>query len=419
MNNEFIADFHIHSSYSRATSKFITLPTLDSACKDKGIDVVATGDITHPKVIEECKEALIENSLELYELKREHNLKPERDNVSFMLTGEVSTIYKDGDKTRKVHHVVVLKNMAAAEDFSKKLGEIGNITSDGRPILGLSSRNLLEILLSSHEENILIPAHIWTPWFSALGSKSGYDSIEECYKDLSPYIYAVETGLSSNPPMNWRVSSLDKYSLVSNSDAHSLDKLGREATIFAGARSYENIFRGLKRDNDNLLGTIEFFPEEGKYFGDGHRACNYLSETSEMTRATNCICPVCGKALTLGVNYRVLEIADRPFGEKPKCAKRYETIVPLKELLSLVSGVGPQSKKVATLYFKMLDALGSEFDILRNVSLKDIEKVSSRPILAEVINDMRNEKLQFIPGFDGEFGILSIKNVSRSLFDDI
>jgi len=418
-NNEFIADFHIHSSHSRATSKAISLDTIDDACKNKGIDIVATGDITHPAVIEECDEKLKQNDNGLYFLKDKYIINKDCPSINFMLSGEISTIYKDGDKTRKIHHVVVLKNLDAAKRFSKALGNIGNITSDGRPILGITSKNLLEMLLEADSENILIPAHIWTPWFAVLGSKSGYDSIEECYKDLTPYIYALETGLSSNPPMNWQVSSLDKFSLVSNSDAHSLGKLGREATLFRGEKSYANMLSALKKENDNLKGTIEFFPEEGKYFGDGHRACDYLSENAEMTKATNGICPICKKPLTLGVNYRVAEIADRKPGETHPGAKKYEVIVPLKELLGLIYNVGSASKKVETEYRKMIDKLGTEFYILRKVSLKDIEKVSGRPILAEVIRDMREEKLNFIPGYDGEFGVLSVKNISRSLFDDI
>ena len=293
----FYADLHIHSKYSRATSKDCNLEQLAIWAQKKGLCVISTGDFTHPAWFNEIKEKLIPDNNGAFRLKPEieKQIFKTSDPVRFLLSVEISTIYKKGDKTRKVHHVVFVPDMQTAENFRNRLGAIGNINSDGRPILGLDSRNLLETVLESGEGAYIIPAHIWTPWFSVLGSKSGFDSIEECYEDLSEHIFAVETGLSSDPEMNWRVSKLDKFRLVSNSDAHSPSKLAREATVFNTAPDYYSIMNALKT-GDGYVGTVEFFPEEGKYHEDGHRKCNVCLSPEE-TKKLNGICPVCGKPM--------------------------------------------------------------------------------------------------------------------------
>ncbi len=325
-----------------------------------------------------------------------------------MLSVEISTIYKKGDKTRKVHHVVFSPNMESAQNFREKLSAIGNIKSDGRPILGLDSRNLLETVLESGEGSYIIPAHIWTPWFSVLGSKSGFNSIEECYEDLSSHIFAVETGLSSDPEMNWHVSSLDKFRLVSNSDAHSPSKLAREATIFDTVPDYFSIMNALKTGK-GYVGTVEFFPEEGKYHDDGHRKCN-ICLTPDETQKLNGICPICGKPLTIGVANRVYELSDRK-GKiiPPSTAGKVVSLVPLAEILSEIMQVGASSKSVTLEYENLINKLGSELSILTTVPVEDIEKVHS-PILAEGIKRLRKGDVIRQPGYDGEYGVIKLFN---------
>ena len=307
----YYTDLHIHSKYSRATSKSCNLEELAIWAKKKGLSLIGTGDFTHPAWFAEIQDKLVPSGNGTFRLKPEIE-KQIGASVKFILTVEISTIYKKWDKTRKVHHVVFMPNLETAQNFRQKLDTIGNIKSDGRPILGLDSRNLLETVLESGEDGYIIPAHIWTPWFSVLGSKSGFDSIEDCYGDLSEHIFAVETGLSSDPEMNWHVSKLDKFRLVSNSDAHSPSKLAREATVFTTEPDYYSIMNALKT-GDGYCGTVEFFPEEGKYHEDGHRKCG-VCLTPEETKKLNGICPVCGKPMTIGVLYRVNELSDR-FGE--------------------------------------------------------------------------------------------------------
>ena len=304
---KFIADFHVHSKFSRATSKNLDLENLYIAAQIKGVTVVGTGDFTYPGWFSEISEKLQPAEPGLFKLKDEHAAicdaqvpRSCRAEVRFILSTEISNIYKKNDKTRKNHNLIMMPDLAVAETFNARLDKIGNIKSDGRPILGLDARNLLDILLETSQEAFLIPAHIWTPWFSVLGSKSGFDSIEECFDDLTPYIFAVETGLSSDPPMNWRVSGLDGLTLVSNSDAHSPQNLGREANIFNTDLSFGAIKAALKNgDRNHFLGTIEFYPEEGKYHFDGHRNCNVRLHPQE-TIKNNGKCPVCGKPLTIG-----------------------------------------------------------------------------------------------------------------------
>lgn len=404
----FYADLHIHSKYSRATSKSCNLEELAIWAQKKGLTVISTGDFTHPAWFNEIKEKLVPAGNGVFRLRPdiEKQIFINSDPVRFVLSVEISTIYKKWDRTRKVHHVVFMPDMESAENFRQKLGAIGNIVSDGRPILGLDSRNLLEIALESGEGSYIIPAHIWTPWFSVLGSKSGFDSIDDCYGDLAEHIFAVETGLSSDPEMNWRVSSLDKYRLVSNSDAHSPAKLAREATVFDTEPDYFNIMNALKTGK-GYVGTVEFFPEEGKYHEDGHRKCN-ICLTPEETKKLNGICPVCGKPLTIGVLNRVCELADRGSDNKiiPVTGGEVFSLVPLPEIISEINGVGPQSKSVTIEYEKLIQKFGSELSILRQLPIDDISKHS--PLLGEGISRLREGKVIRHAGYDGEYGVIKL-----------
>ena len=405
----FIADFHIHSRYSRATSKDCCPEKLDLGARTKGIDVVGTGDFTHPAWRGELHEKLKQGDDGLYFLKdkfREKNGINEKK-VRFIISGEISSIYKKNGKTRKVHNVIVLPDLDAAKRLSKKLEAIGNVHSDGRPILGLDSRILLEITLQACPKALFIPAHIWTPHFSVFGSNSGFDHIEECFEDLSDHIYALETGLSSDPPMNWRLSMLDRFALVSNSDAHSPGNLAREANIFNTDLSYESIYSALKNnDRKAFSGTIEFFPEEGKYHLDGHRNCKVQWEPSR-TNAASGLCPVCGKKLTIGVLHRVEDLADRKENFVPLHARTYERMVPLAQVLGACLGTGPASKKVAEKYRLMLGALGPELLILREVSISDIKACAGERI-AEGVRRVRAGELSISAGYDGEYGKIKI-----------
>ena len=411
---KFIADFHVHSRFSRATAKNLDFENLYISAQLKGLSVIGTGDFTHPGWFAEIKEKLIPAEPGLFKLKDEISKlcdqevpKLCRRKVRFMLVSEISNIYKKNNKTRKNHNLVFLSDLNQAENFNSKLDKIGNIKSDGRPILGLDARDLLEILLDTSDQAFLIPAHIWTPWFSLFGSKSGFDSMEECFEDLTPFIFAVETGLSSDPAMNWRVSALDGLTLVSNSDAHSPLKLGREANLFDTDMSYSAIKSAIKSgDPERFLGTLEFFPEEGKYHLDGHRNCDVRS-WPQKTREQGGICPVCEKPLTLGVLYRVEELADRPEGAKPKRYHPYYNIIPLVEILSEVLKVGPNSKKVMGNYRDLLEKLGPEFDILTKLK-KEVIDAAGLSLLGEAITRVRQNKVVLLPGYDGEFGKIQI-----------
>ncbi|MBU0993130.1 MAG: UvrD-helicase domain-containing protein [Proteobacteria bacterium] len=414
---EFIADLHIHSKYSRATAKNLDLENLYIESQKKGIQVLGTGDSTHPGWFAELKEKLEPAEDGLFKLKDDiaRTLDKEipascKGIVRFILESEISNIYKKNDKTRKNHNLVYFPDFDSAERFNRKLDAIGNIKSDGRPILGLDARNLLEILLDTDETGFLIPAHIWTPWFSLLGSKSGFDSLEECFDDLSGEIFAVETGLSSDPPMNWRVSSLDGLTLVSNSDAHSPSKLGREANLFNTVLSFSGIRNALKTGNpEKFLGTFEFYPEEGKYHMDGHRKCG-ISLLPEQSSRMNGICPECGKPMTLGVLYRVNELADRQNGEKPKIHHPFVNIIPLEEIIAELLGVGPKSMKVRQNLHRLIQTTGPEFAILKTIPIDSLKKTGI-PLLPEAIQKMRQNDIHVMPGYDGEFGKIR-------LFDD-
>ena len=413
----FYADLHIHSKYSRATSKNCDLEHLALWAQKKGISVVGTGDFTHPAWLEELRDKLVPAEPGLYRLRPEHERAiaarlPRACHrlTRFMLCVEISTIYKKGDKTRKVHHLIYAPDFESVERINDSLGKIGNLKSDGRPILGLDSRHLLEITLESDPGSYLVPAHIWTPWFAAMGSKSGFDSIDDCYGDLAPHIFAVETGLSSDPVMNWRVSSLDRFRLVSNSDAHSPEKLGREACRFDTALDYFAIRKALET-GEGYDGTVEFFPEEGKYHLDGHRAC-HVRLSPEETRAVDGRCPVCGKPVTVGVMHRVDSLADRLEGEDIplETAGEMQSLVPLPEVLSEIHQVGPKSKRVGQHYEALLNKLGPELMLLNDVPLEDIQQASS-PLLAEAINRLRHQQVIREAGYDGEYGVIR-------LFDD-
>ena len=404
-----IADLHIHSRFSMATSKEGTPENLDFWARKKGISLIGTGDFTHPVWREELKERFVSEGNGLYRLRdafvKEESRKFPGEGTRFVVSGEISSIYKKNGKTRKIHNVILLPSLEAADAMAQRLEKIGNIHSDGRPILGLDSHDLLEMMLDVCPEGILIPAHIWTPHFSVLGAKSGFDSVEECFEELAPYIHALETGLSSDPAMNWRISKLDRYQLVSNSDAHSPSKLGREANLLDIDCSYEGLYRAIQT-GEGLEGTVEFFPEEGKYHFDGHRKCGVSLSPVEAERLGG-ICPVCGKKLTMGVDHRVEQLADRAEGFVKKDGKKYESLVPLPEVISACMGYSTASKKVQGCFEQMIQTLGTEFDILRNVPSEDIKSCAGERI-AEGIENVRTGNVKRIPGYDGEYGKIEL-----------
>jgi len=404
-----IADLHIHSSYSRATSAEMVPEGIWKWAQLKGITIVGTGDFTHPRWFKELGEKLEPAGNGLFQLKG--GLHPEtvpescRGDVFFLLSTEISCIYKKNGRTRKIHCLVFVPDFASAAKFNLTLSKIGNLTSDGRPILGLDAKELLKITLDVSSQAMFIPAHAWTPHFSVFGAASGFDSLEECFEELTPHIHAIETGLSSDPPMNWRLSALDGITLVSNSDAHSAPKLGREANILDIDVSYEAIIEAIKTRN-RFLGTIEFFPEEGKYHYDGHRACNVRFAPGE-TKQHNYRCPVCGKRLTVGVMHRIELLADRSYGFRPPESPPYYSVIPLHEILAEARGVGAHSKSVQEEYTTLLARLGNEFKVLMVASLAEIERAAS-PLAAEAIARMRAGQVYIKPGYDGEFGEIKI-----------
>ncbi len=404
-----IGDLHIHSRFSMATSKEGTPENLDFWARKKGISLIGTGDFTHPAWRAELRERLIPEGNGLYRLKEEYVKEESRkfsgEGTRFVVSGEISSIYKKNGKTRKVHNVILLPGLEAADAMAQCLEKIGNIHSDGRPILGLDSHDLLEMMLDVCPEGILIPAHIWTPHFSVLGAKSGFDSVEECFEELTSYVHALETGLSSDPAMNWRISGLDRYQLVSNSDAHSPSRLGREANLLDIECSYEGLYQAIQTGK-GLEGTVEFFPEEGKYHFDGHRKCGVSLSPTEAERLGE-ICPVCGKKLTMGVDHRVEQLADREEGFVKEDGRKYESLVPLPEVISACMGYSTASKKVQGCFEQMLQKLGTEFDILRNVPAEDIKSCAGERI-AEGIENVRTGHVKRIPGYDGEYGKIEL-----------
>jgi len=405
----FIADLHIHSRYSRATSPDMSVENLWKWSQLKGIDVIGTGDFTHPEWFVELKDKLEVISNNLFKLKDKYSKHyiPEscRSEVFFMLTTEISCIYSKNGRIRKIHNLVFIPDFNVASKINAVLSKIGNLSADGRPILGLDAKELLKIIRDISDEAMLVPAHAWTPHFSIFGSNSGFDSLEECFEELTPYVYSIETGLSSDPPMNWRLSHLDHITLISNSDAHSPAKLGREANIFDTDISYKAIINAIKNKR-GFLGTIEFFPQEGKYHYDGHRTCGIRLSPKE-TIQHNYLCPVCGKKVTIGVMHRVEKLADREDGFRPEGSPPYYSVIPLPEIIAETLKVGVNSKTVENEYFKLIEKLGNEFKILINASVDEIESAGS-PVLSKAISRMRAGNVHIEPGFDGEYGKITI-----------
>ena len=402
---EFIADLHIHSKYSMACSHKITLSGIDATCREKGIHIVATGDFTFPRWFSAMEKELeeIDNS-GLYKLK-----SAEDTQVRFFLATELALIYKDGGQARRIHVMVNAPNLEAVRELNQYLGKYYNLTSDGRPILGLSAPELIRMCHRIHPDFFVYPAHIWTPWFAIFGSKSGFDSMEECFHDQTQYVYAYETGLSSDPEMNWRLSALDDYTLLSSSDAHSLPNIGREATVFEmGAPSYHAIYNAIKgKGEDKVKYTIEFYPEEGMYHYDGHRSCGVRS-TPEETKKNKGVCPVCKKPLTVGVMYRVDELADREWGYRPETAAPYMKLVELDKIIAEAFGIRSRnSKKVQNEYKKILQEAGGEMAVLKDVDLKELKKITY-PEVVEGIKRVREQNLSVEPGFDGQYGSINI-----------
>lgn len=460
---QLIVDLHIHSRFARACSKFLTLPSLDNWARAKGIDLLGTADFTHPVWFSEITEQLEPVREGIFRLKpkfRDRSISvagnPE---VEFLLSSEVATIWSQDGKLRRMHTILLAPSLKAAAKLNAKLGQRWKLGSDGRPILGMSAKALAETAWSIDEQFLVIPAHAWTPWFAIFGSQSGFDSIAECYGDVANRIYAIETGFSSDPAMNWRVSALDTIALVSCSDAHSLNNLGREATIFEVAdrdqltysmlvqmikegspRKRQEFLRGVGHTSEvvktgrltlpakhfvsvsdevsiihqksscmnYLWGTLEFFPQEGKYHSDGHRACGVRFSPAER-KAIGGTCPACGQPVTIGVASRVDDLADRVEGFVPEGAPQVEYVVPLHELVAATLGVGKLSKRVSAMVDQLRASLGSEFQILRSVALKDIERVGTAQ-LATLVDRLRRHELTMEPGYDGVYGTLVLPN---------
>ena len=409
---ELIVDLHVHSHYSRATSKNCTIEGLYYWGKVKGINVIGTGDFTHPAWFAEFRDKLEPAESGLYKLKSE--LAAEIDKslpasvrsnlIRFVPSVEIATIYKKGDQVRKLHQLIIVPSFEAVSRLNAALERIGNLKADGRPILGLDSKDLLRLSLEADQDALYIPAHIWTPWFGLFGSKSGFDTIAEAYEELAPEIRAIETGLSSDPPMNWRLKQLDGLAITSHSDAHSPGKLGREATVVQGEPSYGDVIGAFKTNDARLLGTIEFFPEEGKYHADGHRSCNVRFSPKE-TKAHNGMCPVCGRPLVVGVAYRNDELATRPLSKSG--GKQVEYIVPLSEVVAELHGTKSTAGKAVTAeYHRLIAGLGDEFSILRKLPVEQIRAVS--PQIAVAVERIRGDRVYRDSGYDGVYGTIKV-----------
>lgn len=392
----FIADLHIHSKFSRATSQEMDIPAIAKAARQKGIKLMATGDFTHPEYFESLKRYLkpAGNGLYVYE------------DIYFIVNTEVNNIYSAGGRLRRIHNMIFVPNLESAKRISEALGKYGKLEADGRPSLSLSSYELVARVLEIEPKAFVVPAHIWTPWFSLYGANSGFDSFEECFGDLADEVFAVETGLSSDPPMNWRLSTLDKKTLISNSDAHSPSRLGREANVFACELSYDEIRQVLKtKDRSKFLFTIEFFPEEGKYHYDGHRQCGVRLTPAQSTLSGD-ICPVCGRRLTVGVLHRVETLADRKLEEVPKDMIPFKHLVPLEEIIAEALGVGRDTGAVSKKYEEMITGLGSEFEILMDAPVSEIARFGER--IAQGVELMRKGEIIIEPGYDGVFGVVRV-----------
>lgn len=412
---ELVVDLHIHSHYSRATSRQMNTEDLYKWGKIKGINIIGTGDFTHPDYFAELLEKLEPAEPGLYCLKKEYAQEHDkalpasvRNNlIRFIPTVEISNIYKRHDKVRKVHNVLIVPDLETAAEINHQLSKIGNIKSDGRPILGMDSKDLLQITLDSNPDSLFVPAHIWTPWFSIFGSKSGFDTLEEAFGDLSKEIVAIETGLSSDPYMNWRIKELQSRTIISNSDAHSPQKLGREANVINAELNYKDIIGAIKTNDKRFIGTIEFYPEEGKYHNDGHRVCN-ISFAPEETKKHNGICPICGKSLIIGVQNRVDSIANLPSNYRHETSKTIEYIIPLSEMISEIKGVkSSSSASVTKEYEKLYSKFGDEFSMLRKVPVKEFAEGGFEEI-GQAIERMRKGEVFVTPGYDGVFGVIKV-----------
>ncbi|MEW5805428.1 MAG: endonuclease Q family protein [Patescibacteria group bacterium] len=413
-----VADLQIHSKYSRATSAKMELESLSAYAKLKGIQVIGTGDFTHPDWFNELKNKLVPAESGLFVYKNDPDFGSEKA-TRFMLTAETSHIYSKTGKTRRVHILIWAPSLEAVEKINTRLSWVGNLKSDGRPIIGMDSKELAKIVLESNPDCMVIPAHAWTPWFSVFGSMSGFDSLEQCFEELTPQIYAIETGLSSDSAMNWRLSQLDKVALVSNSDSHSLVRIGREANVFElEGLSYQNIIKAVKNSSPakllsgqgdpkaKLAYTIEFYPEEGKYHYDGHRDCG-ISFAPSQTKEHQGLCPKCGKPLTIGVLSRVEQLADRPEGYQPEKFVPFKNLVPLDELIAESLGLVTKGKQVYALYNQLCQQFGGEVNILTDLEIEEIKSIG-QPILAEAIKRVREDKVIKKAGYDGEYGKISV-----------
>ncbi len=407
---EFLADFHIHSKYSNATSKFMDLQSLALWGQLKGIGVMGTGDFTHPLWQKELKDQLDEVEQGLFALKPEiakivNNQVPQscKSWQRFLLSGEISTVFKRNGRCYRTHSILLAPDFATVEKITQKLSTVGNVISDGRPILGLDVIDLLKIVLEVSPDAMLIPAHIWTPWYGLIGSKSGFNSMHEAFGDYIQYIHAFEKGLSANFEMNARMSELDRFAVLCNSDAHSVQNLGREANLIRSNLSYQGIVQTLrKNDSAGMIAGIEMFPELGKYFGDGHRACNVMRTMQEINKDNN-LCGVCGKELTIGVYNRVLNLADRTQEQAQPYVRKHFRIVPLFDILSHVMQLPTTSKKLNVMYHQMLSSIGNEFFILLHAPMDQITQASNQKI-AQVIFNIRQGTLIVHPGYDGIYG---------------
>jgi uncharacterized protein (TIGR00375 family) len=413
---KFVADLHIHSKFSRATSREMALDSLAPWAKVKGITLLATGDFTHPEWLFLMKEKLepmgngflrLKNGTTVLDGPPFQGLTVLGRQVAFVLSSELSFIYSKGGKVRKVHVMLLAPDFESVERVNSRLQAVGNLASDGRPILGLDVRLFCRIVSDVAPRAIVIPSHIWTPWFSLFGANSGFDSIEECFEEMTPSIFALETGLSSDPPMNGRLSALDRFALVSNSDAHSPSKIGREANVFDTEFSFRGLVDALRtNDPSKFLYTVEFFPEEGKYHYDGHRKCGVVCSPRE-SRKTSDICPKCGKKLTIGVLHRVEELADRESGEGRPGRVPYKNLIPLNEVIAEALGKTAECQGVWDLYFRFIREFGDEHAILTEVPVADLARISPEKV-AEAVDRMRKGQVHILPGHDGEYGTIHI-----------
>jgi uncharacterized protein (TIGR00375 family) len=412
---KYVADLHIHSKFSRATSRETTLDTLAYWAKIKGISLLATGDFTHPEWLFLAKEKLEPEGNGFFRLK---NILPQEngylqsidispEDVSFILTAEISFIYSKKGKVRKIHLLILAPDFESVDKINGKLSGIGNLRSDGRPILGLDAKDFVKIVATTCPRCVVIPAHIWTPWFSLFGANSGFDAIEECFEEMTPFIFALETGLSSDPLMNWRLSTLDKYALVSNSDAHSPSKIGRESNVFDTEFTYDSMVEALKtKDPAKFLYTIEFFPQEGKYHYDGHRKCNVIFSPQE-TIQHKYICPRCGRKLTIGVMHRVESLSDREKGDISPTRIPFKHLIPMNEIVAQALNNTSECKSVWDLYFRFLHEFQNEHKILTEVSIQELSRLSPEAV-SVAVDRMRKGQVKIIPGHDGEFGKISL-----------